>query len=334
MLKYSNASSECNVVIAFLYLERIKRDYPSLHLTFYNIQRLLLTAVMIACKMFDDDFYANKHWGEIGEITNAEMNDLEFKFLALLNFNCQVQTEEYLEFVDRLRSGQQLLCSPQELLRPSASSSSFRFSAASSHCSSPPHSPVGSFSRVTSAESFSRMSSVASTTPSSGSSAHLPRGSWRTPQAGHAASFVSDRHRSAQSFDAAVSRSSLSGSSCEGSALIHNHPPGRSTFKSPSAGRAAPGAILEASAGENRLRIRRLMGKQKTESLDGRNERRQQQQQQQHKSHQSQTFDTLRRTGSEGVAGEAMRGRRGYIRMPNVVRTGVSRVLGWRAGGV
>jgi len=134
ILKYGRGSV-CNLVIAFLFLERIKRLYDHMELTPHNLQRLLLTASMVACKMYDDVYYSNKHWAEIGELTSNEMQNLELKFLGLLNFNCRVQPEEYQQFVASLHNHPRLLAAPHEILRPLPSVHSRMLSVSMSHCS-------------------------------------------------------------------------------------------------------------------------------------------------------------------------------------------------------
>jgi hypothetical protein len=83
MIKYGGCSP-CNVVIGLLYLHRIQRSMcPILELTPSNAQRLLLTAVMVASKVHDDIYYSNKYWGMIGELTAAEMRELELRCVWL-----------------------------------------------------------------------------------------------------------------------------------------------------------------------------------------------------------------------------------------------------------
>ena len=94
--------SVCNIVVAFIYMERIKQDYPGLELSSNNMQRILLVAVMIATKHFDDFRVSNSRWGLIGELSLEEMNSLELKFLGMINFNCNIQREEYDTFVEAI----------------------------------------------------------------------------------------------------------------------------------------------------------------------------------------------------------------------------------------
>ncbi len=82
MMKYGGCSP-CNVIIGLMYLERIQRSTcPILELNPSNAQRLLLTAVMVACKVFDDIYYSNKYWGMIGELSASEMSELELRYIA------------------------------------------------------------------------------------------------------------------------------------------------------------------------------------------------------------------------------------------------------------
>ena len=103
MVKYGRCSM-CNVIMGFIYIERIKRDYPELTLSSRSFQRLLLTAVMVASKTFDDIYFSNKHWAGIGELALPLMNKLELAFLGLLNFACNVKREEYDDYVASLSS--------------------------------------------------------------------------------------------------------------------------------------------------------------------------------------------------------------------------------------
>jgi hypothetical protein len=100
LLQYS-AASPCNLVIATVYLQRLKTlggngaADTKLRLTSYNIQRLLLTATLLANKMYDEPFDSNKQWAAIGDLTNQEMNALELEMLFALKFSLVVSREEY-----------------------------------------------------------------------------------------------------------------------------------------------------------------------------------------------------------------------------------------------
>jgi len=104
ILRYSHCSP-CCIIVGLMYLQRLKARHNDLRITSHNMQRLLLTAVLIAHKYFDDEYFSNDHWAEIGGITTKELNRLELKFLFHLRFTCNVQREEYDEYLRNLGSG-------------------------------------------------------------------------------------------------------------------------------------------------------------------------------------------------------------------------------------
>ena len=103
ILKFS-AASPCNLVVALIFMQRLQdlevndATDKKLLLTSYNIQRLLLTATLLACKLYDDCYASNKQFAAIGDITTSEMNVLELEMLFALNFSLAVSREEYDHF--------------------------------------------------------------------------------------------------------------------------------------------------------------------------------------------------------------------------------------------
>lgn len=53
---------------------------------------------MIAAKFFDDHYYDNRHYSQVGGVPKEEMNLLELEFLFLLEFNLYVDPKEYDNF--------------------------------------------------------------------------------------------------------------------------------------------------------------------------------------------------------------------------------------------
>jgi len=86
--------SPCNVVVGFIFLQRLRTRH-GLCLTPFNIQRYLLTASMLASKTFDDVHVSNKQWGLVGEIEAKDMLLLELDMLGALDFSMTVHREEY-----------------------------------------------------------------------------------------------------------------------------------------------------------------------------------------------------------------------------------------------
>jgi hypothetical protein len=104
MIRYGKCS-ECCVIVALIYMTRLKKRHTSVCITSCNMQRLLLVAVMVAHKYLDDIYFSNEHWAEIGGISNKELNQLELLFLFHLRFSCNVTRESYDEYLHGLGSG-------------------------------------------------------------------------------------------------------------------------------------------------------------------------------------------------------------------------------------
>jgi hypothetical protein len=64
-----------------------------------NVRRLFLSVVMLAAKFHDDAYYTNAYYAEVGGLTLKEMNMLEARLIKLLNWNVNVTSEEYREYL-------------------------------------------------------------------------------------------------------------------------------------------------------------------------------------------------------------------------------------------
>ena len=106
MIRYGACSPSC-AVIGLMYLQRLKTKEPTACVTSYNLQRLVLVAIMLANKYLDDLYYSNKHWAKIGGITVQELNHLEATALHLLDWKMHVTREEYLDYLEGLGCGPQ-----------------------------------------------------------------------------------------------------------------------------------------------------------------------------------------------------------------------------------
>ena len=96
ILQYT-AVSPCNLVIGLIYLQRLRdsSNQSTIRLTTFNIQRYVLTAMMIASKTYDDHHVSNKQWGLVGALTVKEINELELDMLFRLEFLLKVDRDEY-----------------------------------------------------------------------------------------------------------------------------------------------------------------------------------------------------------------------------------------------
>jgi hypothetical protein len=104
IMKYGGCS-DCCVVVGLLYLQRLKQCVITLRLTSNNMQRLLLTSVMVASKFLDDEYHSNKHWALIGGLSLQELNTLELRMLFRMSFHLQVTRKEYDQYQQALGHG-------------------------------------------------------------------------------------------------------------------------------------------------------------------------------------------------------------------------------------
>ena len=83
-------------VTALIYLDRLQLGTDKFILvTEKNIHRLLLTAIVLACKYLEDEQCASTFYARCGGVTMKEMNRLEIAMLKLLNWNLSVDVDTY-----------------------------------------------------------------------------------------------------------------------------------------------------------------------------------------------------------------------------------------------
>lgn len=98
LCQFMHCDPDC-YVLALIYLERIAQkgalDEGSVH-------RCLLLSMVLAAKFWDDDRCKNTFYAQVGGVTVEELNDLEVRFLRLLEFQLCVQQEVYEDYQRRL----------------------------------------------------------------------------------------------------------------------------------------------------------------------------------------------------------------------------------------
>ncbi|KNH08561.1 CYC2-like cyclin 6 [Perkinsela sp. CCAP 1560/4] len=98
--KYSKCSSEC-FIIGLIYVDRFSRA-TGVVLTYFNVYRMILIAVMIAAKFRDDVYFSNGYYGSIGGIPREEVNTLEVQFLTAIGWNMWVEPKAYWKHLESL----------------------------------------------------------------------------------------------------------------------------------------------------------------------------------------------------------------------------------------
>jgi len=100
--KYASCSNEC-FVLALIYIDRLIQRNNFL-LTELNVHRVVITAVLLAAKFFDDAYYNNAYYAKVGGVLVSEMNGLEVDFLFRINFSLHVTPEVFEKYRAELLS--------------------------------------------------------------------------------------------------------------------------------------------------------------------------------------------------------------------------------------
>ncbi|ESL11195.1 CYC2-like cyclin 6 [Trypanosoma rangeli SC58] len=94
--KYSCCSPEC-FVLSLIYMDRYLFTTKS-PLTFRNVHRLMITAVVVSAKLRDDTYYTNTYYASLGGISTVELNGLELEFLKTIDWVTWVEPSQFEEY--------------------------------------------------------------------------------------------------------------------------------------------------------------------------------------------------------------------------------------------
>eukprot|EP01018_Ginkgo_biloba_P011088 Gb_14155 [translate_table: standard] len=101
IFKYVNCSPSV-FVVAYAYIDRLIQFHPQFCIASLNVQRLLITAVMVASKFVEDLNYRNSYYAKVGGLGTEEMNKLEMEFLFLMGFKLQVTVNVFESYCSHL----------------------------------------------------------------------------------------------------------------------------------------------------------------------------------------------------------------------------------------
>ena len=90
---YSNMEKS-TLIICLIYIDRFCNK-AKVTLTYYNIHRILFSAILMSIKYNEDSFYDNKYYSQIAGVKVKELQILEYNFIKLLNCELYVSRELY-----------------------------------------------------------------------------------------------------------------------------------------------------------------------------------------------------------------------------------------------
>ncbi|KAI8907116.1 hypothetical protein DFJ77DRAFT_189665 [Powellomyces hirtus] len=95
-------TAECGI-ITLIYIERLLKN-AQLHITAGNWTRIVLGALLLASKVWDDHAVWNVDFVQIfPDVAVDDMNDLERYYIATLEFNVNIKSSEYAKYYFSLR---------------------------------------------------------------------------------------------------------------------------------------------------------------------------------------------------------------------------------------
>ncbi|KAH6627349.1 cyclin-domain-containing protein [Chaetomium tenue] len=121
------------VILALLYIHRLKKANPTVRGRPGSEYRLLTVALMLGNKFLDDNTYTNKTWADVSNISVNEIHVMEVEFLSNMRYSLLVSAEEWEQWLDKLtqfwsyleRAQQTVSPTPSPLLIPSPSHRNF-----------------------------------------------------------------------------------------------------------------------------------------------------------------------------------------------------------------
>jgi hypothetical protein len=103
--KYTKVEKS-TLIISLIYIDRICAK--KLTLTYFNVHRIIFSAILISIKYNEDIYYKNKYYAEIAGVNIKELEILEHSFVDLLDFKLFVADhtyEKYRTYLDDYESG-------------------------------------------------------------------------------------------------------------------------------------------------------------------------------------------------------------------------------------
>jgi hypothetical protein len=80
-------------------VDRVVQLHESFTVNRTNVHRLILAALLVGAKYFDDFFYSNSYYSKVGGVRTKELNTLEACLLEMLQWRLYVSPEEYAQYM-------------------------------------------------------------------------------------------------------------------------------------------------------------------------------------------------------------------------------------------
>merc|ERR1711964_600151 len=101
MLEYLDCSNSC-YICGFALLDRFSQKNPELSMDCLSCQQLIMLSMLASIKFNEDITYLNTYYAKIAGLTLQDFNKLEKKYIDLMNWNVEINEEEFRRIEDRL----------------------------------------------------------------------------------------------------------------------------------------------------------------------------------------------------------------------------------------
>ena len=103
LLRLSKHSKICESTFIYIliYIDRFCYKYK-IEINYYNVYKLIIASMVIAIKFNEDDFYSSEFYEKLGGISKLEMNNLQYEFVRMINFNLFVKEELFYKYYNLL----------------------------------------------------------------------------------------------------------------------------------------------------------------------------------------------------------------------------------------
>ena len=102
IVKYTKIENS-TLILVLVYIDRLC-DKQKFRLNYFNIHKIIISAMIIAIKYNEDEYYDQNFYSKVGGITIKELQKLEHAILTLLNFDLFVNETLFNKYYNYIQS--------------------------------------------------------------------------------------------------------------------------------------------------------------------------------------------------------------------------------------
>lgn len=98
---YTSCSNE-SLIFSLIFIDKLIDKNPSLLVTSWNVQCVVLTSIVVSLKYHDDRVYKSSFYAKVGGISSTNLMKLEMLFLQKMEFNLSIEKSLYRKYFDKI----------------------------------------------------------------------------------------------------------------------------------------------------------------------------------------------------------------------------------------